>query len=251
MLTRVAARARRAGARRARARRARARHGPAAFALAALVAIGVPAAARAQVGHAPGHSPYHDFPNGNSFTLLVGHFGGGGGEVGVGPHNATTYGLRFDIRTAKAVQFGIGLSRGTFDRLLIDPFQPVAQRVSGPIDQKVMFAELDIQLNLTGGKTWHRLAPFGAITLGGAFSEKTPADTSGFKFGNRFFFAPNAGVRIFVTRRLHLRGEARAVLWKLSYPANFRMNPTPVLADVRQSEWTMSPWFQAGLGYTF
>ena len=76
-------------------------------------------------------------------------------------------------------------------RLIVDPFVELANRTSGPVDQTVTFAEANLQLNLTGGKTWHRLAPFVGSGVGVAFAGSTPADTSGFKLGRKIYLAPS------------------------------------------------------------
>jgi hypothetical protein len=114
---------------------------------------------------------------------------------------------------------------------------------------------------VTGGKSWHRRAPFLGAGVGLTFPSGTPADTSRFEFGHKLYLAPNAGVRIFITDRLHLRGEARAVFWKLKYPSTFTDEPAlepgtadhsnAVITDGRTSEWASSSWFQVGLGYSF
>src|SRR6266545_5646881 len=121
--------------------------------------LGLPAEAGAQVGHPPGASPYHDIRRGHTFTPLGGYFSGDGGRFGIAPHSGTIYGFRYDIRAATALEMGLGFARGSLDRLIVDPFVELANRVSGPVKQTVTFAEFDLQLNLTGGKTWHRLAP--------------------------------------------------------------------------------------------
>lgn len=219
--------------------------------LAPLVAPAAPLAA--QVGHNPAHSPYHDIAKGSSITFTGGYFGGSGGSVGVGPNSAWTFGGRWDFRAGGAVSFGAGVDYGKFERLLIDPFLAPDQRNQGTVNQNVTIAQLHLTLNLTGGKSWNRLAPFVALSGGFAFAQRVPADTSGFNFGNRFMFAPNAGVRLFLTDRMHLRGQVSGVFWKIPYPVSFRVaNPAglPVLLDGRQSEWVVSPWFQFGLGYT-
>ena len=106
---------------------------------------------------------------------------------------------------------------GRLERLIVDPSWSLAERVSGPVDQSITFVEAELQFNLTGGKTWHRLAPFigagGGLACGGRHR-----DTSGFELGTGSTFAPHAGFRFFVTDRLHLRGDARAIFWKLDYP---------------------------------
>jgi len=227
--------------------------------LAALAGSGTTAAA--QVGHPPNRSPYHDISKGHTITPLVAAFGGSGGKFGIAPHDGTVFGLRYEIRNSQAIAMGLQVSRGNLDRLIVDPFVAVANRVSGPVKQTVTFAEVDLQLNLTGGKSWHRLAPFVNAGLGLTFPESTPADTSGFELGRRVYLAPGAGFRLFITDRLHLRAEARVAFWKLKYPASFTREPpddpgTPedphaVITDGNVSEWSTSSWLQAGLGFSF
>jgi hypothetical protein len=229
-------------------------------ALLAVLAGGVTTAA-AQVGHPPGRSPYHDISKGHTVTPLVAAFGGSGGKFGIAPHDGTVFGFRYEIRNSQPIALGLQVGRGDLDRLIVDPFVAVANRVSGPVKQTVTFAEVDLQLNVTGGKSWHRLAPFVNAGLGLVFPTSTPADTSGFELGRRVYLAPGAGFRLFLTDRLHLRGEARVAFWKLKYPASFTREPpddpgTPddphaVITDGNVSQWSTSSWLQAGLGFSF
>jgi len=222
----------------------------------------LPAPALAQVGHPPGTSPYREIFRGHSVTGFAGYIGGSGAEFGIGPHKGPVYGIRYDIRTASALQLGLQLAQADLERFIVDPFVQVANRVSGPVSQRVSFVEADLQLNLTGGKTWRGLAPFVGAGAGLTFAGGTPADTSGYDFGNKIYFAPYAGLRVFVTERLHLRGDARIAFWKLKYPASFAEEPplepgdpdgdsNAVIDDGPLSEWTTAPWFQLGLAYSF
>jgi hypothetical protein len=167
------------------------------------------------------------------------------------------FGGRYDIRTSRTIQFGLGLAHGSLDRFIVNPFVALANRRTGPVSQSVTFAEVNIQFNLTGGKSWRRLAPFVAGSGGLAFASGTPADTSQYEFGNKFYIAPALGFRFFVTDRIHLRGEARLTFWKLNYPTTFRQAPVEepgapaVITGTNLSEWTATPWLQAGVGYSF
>lgn len=217
-------------------------------------------ALRAQVGHPPNASPFDDYANGHSITPAIGYFGGSGGQFGIGAHGGTTYGFRYDFRVAKSLQFGLSIGRGSLERIIVDPFVALDRRYSDPVPQRVTFLDIGPQLNLTGGKTWHRLAPYTGLALGIALATDTPTDTSGYDFGTKFYVAPNAGVRVFLTSRLHVRGDVRGVFWKLKYPNSFRAEPpeepgTPaepnaVLPSGGLAEWTLTPWLQVGLGYT-
>jgi hypothetical protein len=211
----------------------------------------------AQVGHPPRSSPYRDIRKGHTVTALGGYFSGNGGQFNIGPQDAAVFGVRYDIRTGGTVQFGLGISRGNLKRFIVDPFVPLANRKTGPVRQSVTFADVTLQFNVTGGKSWHRIAPFVAASGGLALAGDTPADTSRYDFGRKFYFAPGVGFRAFLSDRLHLRAEAKATFWKLNYPATFQSAPvaeptTPaVITDGKLTEWTTSSWLQIGLGYSF
>jgi hypothetical protein len=216
-----------------------------------------PTIAHAQVGYPPKSSPFRDIRKGHTFTVMGGYFKGNGGRLGIGPHSAAVFGARYDLRSASALQLGIGVYHGSLERLIVNPFVVLANRVKGPVKQPVTFAEITFQFNLTGGKTWHRLAPYVATSGGIAFAKSTPTDTSGYNFGKKLYLAPALGFRFFLTDRLHLRAEARATFWKLIYPTTFQQAPKedpaapPVLAGGSTREWVSSRWLQAGLGYSF
>jgi hypothetical protein len=218
--------------------------------------------ASAQVGHPPGASPYRDIRKGHTFTVLGGYFSGGGGDFGIGPHSGSIFGARYDIRTASALQIGLGFAHAGLERFIVDPFVTLANRKTGPVDQTVNFAELSLQMNVTGGKSWHRIAPFFGGNVGLAFATSTPGDTSQYKFGRKFYVAPALGTRLFITDRLHLRAEARAIFWKLNYPTTFQQEPplepgngttsnAVIPPPGKLTEWTTSSWLQIGLGYSF
>ena len=204
--------------------------------VALALALLAPTALLAQVGHPPGRSPYRDIPKGHTFTPFAAYFAGDGGRFGVAPHNGQVYGFRYDIRTGSTIQMGLLLGHGQMDRLILDSLV-AGGLVTGLADQSTTFVEADLQLNLTGGKTWNRLAPFVGAGIGLAWAEDIPADRGVFELGTKFYFAPHAGLRLFLTDRIHLRGDARVMFWKLSYP--------------NSGEWDTSGWYQAGLGFGF
>ena len=214
----------------------------------------------AQVGHPPDASPFRDLKAGHSITPLFGYVGGSGGPLGVGPHSGTTIGLRYDLRTASTIQFGVGFARGNLERLVVNPFVQLANRVSGPFEQTTSFVDLSVQLNLTGGKSWHRLAPYASLGAGLAFGDADVAsDSSGYEFGNKFYITPAIGTRLLLTDALHLRADVRGLFWNLKYPDSYGREPveepgTPdapnaVKPEGSLSEWTLTPMLQVGIGY--
>jgi hypothetical protein len=231
------------------------------LALLGMTSFLIPCALLAQVGHRPESSPYRDIRKGHTFTLTGGYIWGDGGDLNIGPHKGAVFGGRYDIRTGSTIQFGLAIARADLQRFIVNPFVLLANRRTGPVDQSVTFAELNLQFNVTGGKSWNRIAPFVSAGGGLAFASGTPADTSRYDFGRKFYFVPSAGIRVFFSDRIHLRAEARAIFWRLNYPTTFQDEPpeepgTPedpnaVIPGNKLTEWTINPGFKVGLGYSF
>lgn len=220
----------------------------------------------AQVGHDPASSPYRDIPNGRSLTFLVGDVGGNGGKVGVGPHNGRSYGGRLDLRISGPVQFGLGFSQANLERLVVSADDSVARRTTGPFTQTLTMIEASLQFNITGRKSWHRLAPYASGTLGWAHGSSLPAsasaDSSGYKFGSKIYLAPAIGVRIIITNNVQLRLDARQLFWKLKYPLSYTQDPlaepspngdlaNAVLPDGKREQWSGARELRVGLGFSF
>lgn len=225
-------------------------------ALATLILAAGPLAA--QVGHDPAGSPYRDIRYGQFVTATAGYMFGGGGQLGIGPHGGMVATLRHDFLADRPLTLGLGGGYARLDRNYANLAATEEPRVLGPEQHRVMFAEGVLQLNVTGGKTWNGLAPYASAGLGLAFAERVPADSSGYSFGTKFYFAPAVGVRAFLGRRLYLRVEARAMFWNLGYPASYRTEDPdgfgplqPILAGSRRKEWSPVPMLHAGLGYAF
>jgi hypothetical protein len=209
---------------------------------------------RAQVGYEPSKSPFRELPHANGASLLAGYFDGGGGTLNVGPHDGWMYGARFQVRSNKAISLGVGVMYGTLTRTVLDPSKPVGERNLGEVDQTLWIPEAVITMNLTGGKSYRRFAPFLGFGVGAAFGSDTPLDTSGYEFGTKFSFAPFLGLRFVPSPRLAVRGELRGNLWKLSYPVSYRTTTpggTPILVSGEVAEWVMSPVYVFGLSYYF
>ncbi len=224
---------------------------------AVVLAVALAGPVQAQVGHDPARSPYRDLRWGQFISLSAGQAFGAGGSHGLGPQDGRVIWARHEFLADRPLTIGFGAGYAQLQRNFADTSLS-GQGFRGPVDQNVWFAEGVLQLNLTGGKTWNSLAPYIGLGLGLAFGENVPEDRSGYKFGTKFYFAPAVGLRTFVTRRLYVRAEARAVFWNLSYPALYRtydpdgLGPMqPLLADQPLKEWAPTPMLHAGLGYAF
>lgn len=222
-----------------------------------LAAIATPAAA--QVGHDPTSSPYRDMRIKHTLTFLGGHLGGGRGKARVGPSSGQQFGLRYDIHVGGAASIFLGASYTSAERNLVDPDESEATRYFGTATQELFLIDGGFNLILTGRKTWHGLAPYLGAAVGAVVGSPVPEDSSGFAFETKFQVGPMVGVRYFFNRRLHVRLEARDILWRLTYgstrffndPANAPGDP-PVL-DPRfndNTEWVHHSLLTFGFGWT-
>ena len=195
--------------------------------------------AEAQVGHDPARTPYSDVRHGVWIVLSGGQFFGDGGDVGVAPHDGSTFGLKMAFMANKTVQLNAGFYYGLLGRLIYDPTQPQGQRFTGPVDNDVIWLDGSINFNLMGGKTWHRLAPYVGSGLGMAIVEDVQG--TNFNLGTKFVFSPLIGVRFFVTDAVALSLENRFNFWNIKYTASFAQE------SVSSSEWSVTPWVNIGL----
>ena len=224
----------------------------------AFVAVLIPAALMAQVGHRPGSSPYGDLRVSRTISLYGGYMLGDAGKAGVGPNDGPVFGARFEqsVSGPLDVLFGIGYAR--LNRTLIDPTVGVADRIVGQAEQNIVIVDLGLLLRLTGRKTWHGLVPYFGGSLGLAIGSSVSADLlSGFRFGTHFQVGPQLGVRWYPANRLSFRAEGRIQFWRLSYPAVFLAPPEnaptepPVLNPAINSstDWTGHASLTFTLGY--
>ena len=231
-------------------------------ALVALAALCLPAAAVAQVGYLPAKSPFREIRFGQTLELQGGQLFGNGGPLKVGPQDGRLMGARMNFRGNHSLQLALGVWTASSERYIVDADKSPATRVSGPIAHRLIGGEFTLQLNLTGGKTWHGLAPYGGVGLGMVNGAKTPAaDTSGYSFGTKLYFAPNVGSRLMLGQKLFLKVEARAYLWNLKYPNSYADepaqapgtadNPNAVNPTGKGGEYTPVPALLIGLGIKF
>jgi hypothetical protein len=223
-------------------------------ALALCILISPPLAA--QVGHDPAHSPYRPILLRMSVSAVGSYIWGSSGKLGVGPSDGPGVGLRYEMRLTGPTDLFAAVSWSNLERMVADPTAPADDRITGPVDQGVLFTEAGILILLTGDKTWHRLAPYLGANLGIGFGASIPQDTSGYSFSAKFVSGPLLGIRVYASGSIMLRVEGRLQFWKLSYPTSYFTTPEdgdPLLNPLVDSdtEWTTHPTLLIGLGYAF
>ncbi len=203
--------------------------------------------ARAQVGHDPERSPYRDVPVSHALVLSGGYLSGSGARVGAGPSNGPLLGVRYTMRLGGAFEAVFGAAGAWLRRIVYN--QNAAPDTT---TQSVLIGDVGFQFLLTGQKSWRGLVPFFGATMGLAYGDAVPQDTSGFRFRSRFQFGPQVGIRWYASRALSLRIEGRDIMWRLRYPTSYFQYPlgAPLLVNgvAPPSEWTHNPTLTLALG---
>jgi hypothetical protein len=214
----------------------------------------------AQVGYPPDRSPYRDIKSGGTPVFGFGYLGGSRGKVGVGPSHGDVWSVRYELPLGRTFGASLEFADALATRFVVDPTKDASVRTTGPVQNNLAIADLGLQMVLTGGKTWHGLAPFIGVSLGVASAKRLASDTSQYNFGTKAMFGGEAGFRLYLARRLSLRADAKLLLWKLSYPLEYRVPPTTcsgtgcnsvLSAGDALTEWARESWLDIRLGWTF
>jgi opacity protein-like surface antigen len=216
--------------------------------LVAVLSAGPADRLTAQVGHEPGRSPYRDLRRGATVRLFTGYFAGGRGNVPVGPADGPTGGVRLEYTLGGVLSLTAGAAYAQTDAFFFDPNDSIPQK-QGPVDNDLVLADGGLQASLTGGKTYHNLQPYVGATLGLVFGTAIGADTSGYSFGTKFSYGPEAGVRWYPARRLSVDFGWRLVIYRLRYPLSYRPKLIPPFGAL--SDGTRHTWATVGVGWTF
>lgn len=218
-----------------------------------LCATAAPAMAQV-VGQKPENSPYQDLPYKQELTVYGGWFGGSAGKAGVGPRGGALAGVRYSIHLGGPVEFAARFARVSDTRTVIDPTRPADQRNLGDFSFPLYLADVGLDLDLTGRKSWHHLVPVVGFGIGLASDGGTNRDVGGFKVGTPFALTFGGGIRYVPGGNWSVRGEVTDHLFQLSYPSSYlgSSTSTGVLPpDAATNQWTHNAVLTLGVSYLF
>ncbi|HEX6535863.1 MAG TPA: hypothetical protein VF041_14790 [Gemmatimonadaceae bacterium] len=219
-------------------------------------ALGVTAApARAQVGHVPEQSPYHDVPYKQELTVYGGWFGGNAGNAGVGPRGGALAGLRYSIRLGGPVEFAGRFARVSSTRTVVDPTKGSDTRNLGDVSVPLYLATVGLDLNLTGQKSWHGLVPAVGFGIGVASDAGANRDVGGFRVGTPFALTFGGGLRYVTRSNWSVRAEVSDYLFQLSYPSAYTVETATgesvLPTNAPTNQWTHNAALTLGVSYLF
>lgn len=211
-----------------------------------------------QVGTAPERSPFQDILTHEGFTLFAGRFAGNANDAHTGARPGLMLGARLNVRISSALDLSATFGEAFTSRLRIDASGDTA-RNAGNVKVRLIAADLGFQLNLTGDKTWHHIAPYVYLGAGLTTPSARVVDPGGYELGTDFDVVPAIGTRVVISRRLSLRVEARDYYYRYTFPLFYFDRPYAAHADgtavlsnsVGDREWYSNYAIWVGVTYGF
>ena len=207
---------------------------------------------QAQVGTTPDKSPFRDVEKRQEVSLLFAMSNGGKDKAGAAPRGGMAFGARYDVRLGGSpLAFTSSIMRQSATRDILQPGQPLANRVGANVSQPLWFLDAAFSLLVTGGKSWHSIMPTVTAGVGIVTDNKAVSDSSQFKFGNRFSPVIGFGLKYAPERsRWTMRADITNRLYSVPYPQTFR-DTTPnvprIVSTNTQNSWTRTTHFTLGL----
>jgi hypothetical protein len=222
--------------------------------LGAVALLFVSSTASAQVGHSPENSPFRDIEGGQELTFFGGHFNAGADAVGSAPKPGAILGLLYQIHVGGPANLMVRYARVSSSRAAVDPTLGIANRSLGVHPAIISLYDVDIGVNLTGMKSYHRIVPtvnFGA----GVASCTCTVDKDPFTFGTPFAISLGAGLRYVPGGHFQIRVDLNDYLYQLKTPGAYYINSadnTPVAAQgTARTFWKNNPTLTVGVSRLF
>jgi hypothetical protein len=160
-------------------------------------------------------------------------------------------GAKWQMHMTGPLYLGIRFAGGSIERTIIDPTKVIEERVVGTEQVPMAFADANLEMTLTGHKTWHGLAPFVGGGFGIVADIRGENDVGGYRFGVPFTMTFGGGMSYAVAKNWSLRFDWTNYLYRISYPGSYFIKTTedpPVRPPGSpQSFWRRNPSFMLGI----
>lgn len=229
------------------------------FLLAILVSPALPSPVQAQRIA----SPYEFLDYKKDLGVFAGYLFADKGRAKLGPDDGPLAGIAFNIRVSDPIVITIQGAYFPGKRDIIDPAaEEASQRILGKTDLNLLLLSGRLNLQLTGSRTWHNIAPYLYGGLGIAIETSTsPSCLPGptrptecqlqprerFDYGTSFLGQIGIGAIWLPGKRLGVRFTVDNSIWKLDTPAGFYDETSTIFPIPPASDWTNNFQLTAGL----
>lgn len=210
----------------------------------------------AQVGHLPSASPYSDLRGSQAVTFSIGSISPQSDPAGVGPGSGMLLSARHDLRVTGPLWLYTRLSYApSLTRTVKDPLLTGAARIVGESKRPLTILESGFQFNITGNKSWKRLAPYIHTGFGVATGGTAKYDVGGYRFGTKFIVNYGVGTRIATGSAWELQADLTQSLWQYKYPNDYggdgTINDQSILGLTSLNVWRQNLRLSVGVSRYF
>ncbi len=203
--------------------------------LGAMALVVAATTAEAQVGHLPQTSPYRDVETSQEVTFFGGHYSAGKDALNIAPSGGPMFGLRYEKHVGGPAFLMVRWSHVNSERFAIDPTKTGVAAQLGKRNVALNLYDVNLALNVTGQKSFHRIVP--VVNLGAGIATcGCNVEPDPYSFGTPFAFSFGGGLRYVPGGRFQLRADWNNYLYQLKYPAEYYLNPTGTGAAVPSSQ---------------
>ncbi len=218
--------------------------------LAFTLLLALPAAAAGQSVS----SPYRFVESRHHVSAFAGHIWTDEGALNLGPASGTLGGLRWDFRLSGPFNIEAGVSAFPTTRAVMDTVpQDTGFTQVGEAETVLAIVDAGLRFDLTGPRTWYRLAPYvvagAGLVVHTGDSEPNEQVEPSFRYdpGTSFAGQVGAGIEWFATPRFTVRLDARDYLWQIEAPRGFPERDV----TVPTSQWLQNVAVTLGAGFRF
>src|SRR5678815_5011988 len=129
--------------------------------------------------------------------------------------------MRYSIRMGGPAYATARLAGASLKRNVLDPQVGGAARNLGTESIPVLFADVALELQLTGFKTWHGFAPVVNGGLGLTADLKGKTDVGRYRFGQPFSLVFGPGLKYFRGGRWSARLDWSNQVYRIHYPDSY------------------------------
>lgn len=216
------------------------------FLVLSLVALGA-APLGAQIGHPPDASPYEDLRGKQSLTFAPAWVMPGNDPAGVAPGSGLMLTARYELMLAGPLWLTGRLGyAGGLERTIKDPEVSGTARIVGTRDERLVLMDAGFGLNLTGNKSWKRIAPRLNGTLGIASTFDSNYDLGGYRFGTKFTVGYGIGARIVTGTPWEINVDLSQMFWQNKYPESYGGDGSVSDESIMGTK-ALGPWTSNGI----
>ncbi|HSG82808.1 MAG TPA: hypothetical protein VLC48_11180 [Gemmatimonadota bacterium] len=211
-------------------------------------------------------SPYRFIDTKQDVGPYIAYIFADGGSVDLGANSGPVFGLQFAIRVSDPIQISANAAYFPTTRDVQDPSTGGPSTITvGTEDFNLLLLSGRLQFNLTGARTWNRLAPYLIGGLGIAIDvtgdinclteperatcQISPAER--FDFGTSFMGQIGIGTAIIVSDRIGARVTFEDNIWKLSTPEGWFFSGNNLDPFPSDTDWTNNLQLTLVLSYWF